>query len=1361
MQTYKIHELDAQRPAAAPVSPSSSASSGVTGSGGRDSGSERTRSGANLLRDTLHGDASALPSTGSSGALPAVLPGPGGNAGVGGSGASSGTTSKMPRWFDDFEGYVASLPPLEAVASAVTATNAARAPVSRKDSDSLDQVRAQYGLQRKNSFMYAEELRGMARAELTRLRELICAMSAPFVLQDALKELGAYVKSAPDSDYGRGVVAALLPRCEVPESLVAPHASGSALGVALAKPLEALAAELNQVILDLGTKHALSKALRALSDFYQSEADRVNALGAKAYAAPRVLVSGTDAFIGQRLLHPNAAEALLHQHRRDNKHGLHAVIAYGGIHWKRAPSWPGYEFAVDALNKLVTGSGSPPAQLLKITRGGSEAWCYQAATTVEGALLLDVLEQRPELLSRLDAENYSLMYLLGILTNLQDGKPDNFIVRFNATTRLLEIVGIDNDHAFADPVVKTRDGHSLNVRHVLYFLPQARQRIDAKARDKFLTLTPEEVVLRWLEQLHKCNADWAALRDDGVLTRLDCTEMNLPIRLRKGEAAALLHRLREVRAQLQSDPSIAQHTLLQRVQPEVAAVVDALLQTTRTDRPDQGYAAFRRLFAMPALEKDADLQPLCQSCEPIRRAVAGEVAAPHVHDYSRTRTVSPEEAVADLFTSGAIDLEALARKSRKIQDLLFRELLPTMALPALTLKGADRFSDKACEALVRASKQTLRSLELVDCPGVAPSALRLLAECTLKPTLTLVRCAQCSPEAINMLRAAGLTVETKLAPRPDLAPTPTASAATASPTATTVTVGTAPSATAPANVADVNVSDAARTVAQLLEEAVARPARFRDALLLLARMDASEIARSRAYIAARARACGAVHAAVAAGELAVVKILVRGFGVDVNGWDVRTMTPLQVAAHANSVAGCKALVELGADVNRKGAQMRTPLVEALLHGAEDAALLFLHDYAGIVDLPAALPVPDARSPLHAAIAANMLRVAHHLLRAAAAAAPATLKAALHATSASGYNALHYAAEGRVEEAALLTELLDGGVALDLKAAASAGAVTPLLVCAMRGHLSLAKLLLARAGDARALATAVDHERRNALHLAAVHMASDEPSERARVTAWIDFMAHKFPELLEARDALGRTALAAAAKAGAAAAVAVLLRHGASVHVADASGHTPLHHAAALEGSSAVAVLQLLLQRSDAATLKTRNGRGLSALGRCVMLMHVQPRLRRQLVKLLMEAPGSLSEAVAADVDATLLHYAVRLGNVEAVQWLLAEARVDASVRDSKGYTPLHLACACGHPDVLRALLTHSGDKGSLDDRAADGDTPLITAVKGARAQGELVRLLLAHGAREDLENAKGESAMDVAQRRNLRDVVAALVDHGK
>lgn len=165
-------------------------------------------------------------------------------------------------------------------------------------------------------------------------------------------------------------------------------------------------------------------------------------------------------------------------------------------------------------------------------------------------------------------------------------------MRLNATTRRLEVVGIDNDHAFADALVRTRDGHTLNVRHVLYFLPHARQRLDATARSKFLTHTPEELVLRWLEALHRCNVELLALRDEGVLSRLDCAEMHLPIALRPGEAERLLRRLHALRRTLLADATLTPHALLTQLQPALATVIERLLTRTRTDRPDQGYAVY-------------------------------------------------------------------------------------------------------------------------------------------------------------------------------------------------------------------------------------------------------------------------------------------------------------------------------------------------------------------------------------------------------------------------------------------------------------------------------------------------------------------------------------------------------------------------------------------------------------------------------------------------------------------------------------------------------------------------------------------------------------------------------------------------
>lgn len=95
---------------------------------------------------------------------------------------------------------------------------------------------------------------------------------------------------------------------------------------------------------------------------------------------------------------------------------------------------------------MISGQGSSPAELIKISKpkedGKYEEFCvrkflerpnsfqYQASKTVEGVLLQKLLIEKPQLLEHINPENYTFLFLLSLLTNLQDGKPDNFIGKF-------------------------------------------------------------------------------------------------------------------------------------------------------------------------------------------------------------------------------------------------------------------------------------------------------------------------------------------------------------------------------------------------------------------------------------------------------------------------------------------------------------------------------------------------------------------------------------------------------------------------------------------------------------------------------------------------------------------------------------------------------------------------------------------------------------------------------------------------------------------------------------------------------------------------------------------------------------------
>ncbi|XP_036268284.1 protein phosphatase 1 regulatory subunit 27 [Pipistrellus kuhlii] len=66
-----------------------------------------------------------------------------------------------------------------------------------------------------------------------------------------------------------------------------------------------------------------------------------------------------------------------------------------------------------------------------------------------------------------------------------------------------------------------------------------------------------------------------------------------------------------------------------------------------------------------------------------------------------------------------------------------------------------------------------------------------------------------------------------------------------------------------------------------------------------------------------------------------------------------------------------------------------------------------------------------------------------------------------------------------------------------------------------------------------------------------------------------------------------------------------------------------------------------------------------------------------------------------------LHAAVLSGNLECVK-LLVRYGADIHQRDETGWTPLHIACSDGYPDIARFLLSRGADRKAAND---DGDLP--------------------------------------------------------
>jgi serine/threonine protein kinase/ankyrin repeat protein len=305
-----------------------------------------------------------------------------------------------------------------------------------------------------------------------------------------------------------------------------------------------------------------------------------------------------------------------------------------------------------------------------------------------------------------------------------------------------------------------------------------------------------------------------------------------------------------------------------------------------------------------------------------------------------------------------------------------------------------------------------------------------------------------------------------------------------------------------------------------------------------------------------------------------------------------------------------------------------------------------------------------------------------------------------------------------------------------KAPPAAPALT-ILTAVTNGKVDVVKSLLANGANVNER----DPDGNTPLILAAEGNAN-LPSNLPLVQILIDARAS-----LEARDSKGRTALHQAAAEGKTEVVGFLAESGALLNKQANDGATPLFYAVQF---GKLPVVQLLIAR------------------------HAQLDLA--------DTSGSTPLMIASEGDANLPN------NVPMVELLLnAGAKVD--IVDARGRSALHRASAEPKPEAVRQLLEHHAKP---NQRAKDGSTPLIQAVTFGRTlvaqilvnhgtdvnladssettplmiaaetspnikdPAHFIKLLLDHGAKRDLKDSQGRTALDRAKESNNAPAIALL-----
>ncbi len=348
--------------------------------------------------------------------------------------------------------------------------------------------------------------------------------------------------------------------------------------------------------------------------------------------------------------------------------------------------------------------------------------------------------------------------------------------------------------------------------------------------------------------------------------------------------------------------------------------------------------------------------------------------------------------------------------------------------------------------------------------------------------------------------------------------------------------------------------------------------------------------------------------------------------VNVNVPDRQGRTPLRWAVEFHRQPMAEVLLEKGADANAKDASGITPLQWAARNGRTDFAKLLLNKGATL-DIFIAAALGDAGS-VEKFLNEN----------------PVLAKS----TDKDGATPLPWAVE--TDQPDTMKLLLAAGADVNAR---NHEQKTPLLWAQEADQVDAMKLLLANKADVNA----VDKEGFTALHRAVMQAHRDAVQLLLASGAGVN-----------AKDAQQKTPLHWAAQSGLKEITQLVLANHAEVNATDTQGLTPLQVAVHFEREE---VAELLANKG--ATVDIFSAAALGNVDRVTKLLKTNPKL-----------------ATERDRDgSTALHWAAREGRKAVAEVLLAKG-ADVNVKGESSLTPVQLAAAEGHEDLVELLRRHTG-----------------------------------------------------------------------
>eukprot|EP01124_Arcella_intermedia_P028529 TRINITY_DN5816_c0_g1_i2.p1 TRINITY_DN5816_c0_g1~~TRINITY_DN5816_c0_g1_i2.p1 ORF type:complete len:2369 (+),score=560.83 TRINITY_DN5816_c0_g1_i2:280-7386(+) len=358
---------------------------------------------------------------------------------------------------------------------------------------------------------------------------------------------------------------------------------------------------------------------------------------------------------------------------------LHHVLPVGDIYFKSNLSGPpivvGTEMAMYSFYGYYVGGGIIPSALMlfkdKENGDGCVMRICQASLAARGMQLsefLAVAQYKPELYDQIDRRSFSGMVLASLITNPGDYKPDNLFIYPSIEDKKPEekfvITGIDNDVAFVDPIVVSKNNHqhTLQMLNVLLLLiPKlSNPVVESSVVERIINQPPEVTILQWMVELEQYNQLIEPIIKDQKLEYTTWDAHQIPFRFRKGTISTMVKKMRLIRALLLDDPhkKITLQSIFFKLMPVVERTYESIERNYAARTVVDQYLKLQRVV----IEEVVNLREILPSDKRVFQVLREETATPLVYEIC---TQSLHEAVAELLKE--FDLEIFLKQNKGIR----------------------------------------------------------------------------------------------------------------------------------------------------------------------------------------------------------------------------------------------------------------------------------------------------------------------------------------------------------------------------------------------------------------------------------------------------------------------------------------------------------------------------------------------------------------------------------------------------------------------------------------------------------------------------------------------------------------------